>query len=247
MLLKMTLLVIAIVGQNEFYGAMKIKNKPICLLGYAVSVLHMMLIDKVTANGVIFTVSIFTISVLACLVIAYDQISVEDAAAVVLGFFYVSFLLSNIYLVREGGSLGIYSVWLIFISAWATDTGAYLTGKAIGKHKLAPELSPKKTVEGAVGGVVFATVTGICYALIVRRYFRAVDMHIILISTVMVFFGSIVSQLGDLAASSVKRRTNIKDFGYVIPGHGGVLDRFDSVLFTAPAVYCVLIIIGAFS
>jgi phosphatidate cytidylyltransferase len=238
-LLRVALLLIALIGLAEFYKALRINQKPICITGYAAAVVYMSMLDKLDATGIIFGVSLFTLAVLAFLVFKHREISVFDVAITLFGFFYVCFLLSNIYLVREH-YLGKYAVWLIVISAWGSDTGAYFTGVFLGRHKLAPELSPKKTIEGAVGGVVCATVLGLIYGLFAYRYF-AIDTGLVWLSVIVVFFGSIFSQLGDLAASSIKRNTHVKDFGDVIPGHGGILDRFDSILFTAPTVYCVLI------
>lgn len=245
LLLQGILMLASLVGMHEFYRAVKIEKNPLCYAGYGAAVCYMFLIDRLTTSGIIFTVSLFMLVVLAFLVVRHKTFSVYDAALAVFGFFYVCFLMSNIYLVREH-LFGKYAVWLIFISAWGCDTGAYFVGKFFGKHKLVPELSPKKTVEGAVGGVVVATALGVVYALVVGKQFQDLQVSLLLLTTVVVFFGSIFSQLGDLAASSIKRQTGIKDYGNLIPGHGGILDRCDSILFTAPTVYCVLILFGQF-
>jgi phosphatidate cytidylyltransferase len=123
-----------------------------------------------------------------------------------------------------------YVVWLIFIIAWSTDTFAYFTGLLFGKHKLAPIISPKKTIEGAIGGIVGCAVSTFIFSIIFIP-------EIAVISILFGILGSVISQLGDLNASMIKRSNGIKDFGYIIPGHGGILDRFDSILFTAPYVY----------
>ena len=239
-LLKLALLAVSLIGLREFYAALKISKKPVCFAGYGAAV-YMLLIDKLTATGMIFIISLFTLAVVTLLVIKYREISVYDIAITFFGFFYVCFLLSNMYLVREH-YLGIYAVWLILISAWGSDTGAYFTGMTLGSRKLAPKISPKKTVEGAIGGVVCATLLGACFGFISQKYLFNLEAELVLLSVAVVFFGSVFSQLGDLAASAVKRQVGIKDFGDVIPGHGGILDRFDSILFTAPTVYCVLIV-----
>ena len=133
-------------------------------------------------------------------------------------------MLSCIYETRslEGGK---YLVWLIFLCSWGCDTCAYCVGMLFGKHKMAPVLSPKKSIEGAVGGVLGAALLGAIYAAATGAY-NPNPAHTPLISMV-----------GDLAASAIKRNFEIKDYGKLIPGHGGILDRFDSVIFTAPIIF----------
>ena len=126
---------------------------------------------------------------------------------------------------------------LIFMGAWVSDTFAYFTGKFIGKHKLIPSVSPKKTVEGAIGGIVFTLIAFVVFGIIVRHYFNVqVPIYQFCILGILL---PIVSQIGDLIASCVKRQYGIKDFGKVFPGHGGVLDRFDSVMLVAPTL-CII-------
>ena len=129
---------------------------------------------------------------------------------------------------------GKYLVWLIVLSSWGCDTCAYAVGMLIGKHKLAPVLSPKKSIEGAIGGVVGAALIGYIYGM----FFWLDPPECALLCAV----GAVVSQVGDLAASAIKRNHNIKDYGHLIPGHGGILDRFDSVIFTAPIIYILAVI-----
>ena len=158
--------------------------------------------------------------------------------------FYPGVVFQFIYLTREL-SWGKYLVWLIFISSWICDTCAYLTGMAIGKHKLAPVLSPKKSIEGAIGGVVGSALVGALFAwlfLIPETGSDAMIWVVALISAA----GAVISQVGDLSASAIKRNHDIKDYGKIIPGHGGIMDRFDSVLFTAPVIYFLsVILLGA--
>lgn len=137
---------------------------------------------------------------------------------------------------------GIYMVWMIFISSWICDTCAYLTGMAIGKHKLAPVLSPKKSIEGAVGGVVGSALVGAAFGYFaLERVFA--DQNVTWIAALICGVGAVISQVGDLAASGIKRNHDIKDYGKLIPGHGGIMDRFDSVLFTAPIIYYLAILL----
>ncbi len=123
-----------------------------------------------------------------------------------------------------------------FISSWVCDTFAYLTGMMIGKHKMTPKLSPKKSIEGAIGGVVGAALAGALFGYcIVERVVP--DQQITWVFAAIGGIGAMISQIGDLAASAIKRNHNIKDYGHLIPGHGGIMDRFDSVIFTAPMIY----------
>lgn len=133
-------------------------------------------------------------------------------------------------------NVGFFAAWMIFISAWASDTCAYFVGVIFGRHKLAPTLSPKKSIEGALGGVLGATVAGGIYGKILESC-GVFGSGRIWIFALLGMCGSVVAQIGDLAASAIKRNFDIKDYGKCIPGHGGVLDRFDSVIFTSPLIY----------
>ena len=132
-------------------------------------------------------------------------------------------------------------MWLVFICAWGCDTCAYCVGMMIGKHKMAPVLSPKKSVEGGIGGIVGAALIGALYALAINRWSNAGAS--ILEFAIIGAVGGAISQIGDLAASAIKRNYNIKDYGKLIPGHGGILDRFDSVIFTAPIIYYLAVLL----
>lgn len=156
-------------------------------------------------------------------------------------FAYAPVMFAFIYQTREL-EYGVYLVWMVFISSWISDTCAYLTGITIGKHKMTPRLSPKKSVEGAIGGIAGAALVGGLYGHFVVEQVVAgqnVTWVLVLISAI----GAMVSQVGDLAASAIKRNHNIKDYGHLIPGHGGIMDRFDSVIFTAPMVYALSLLI----
>lgn len=154
---------------------------------------------------------------------------------------YAPVMLSFIYLVRSL-PYGIYTVWMIFISSWICDTCAYVVGMLVGKHKLAPVLSPKKSIEGALGGIAGSALVGAAYAyFLVERVIeqQQITWIFVLISAVW----AVISQVGDLAASAIKRNHEIKDYGKLIPGHGGVMDRFDSVIFTAPMIYFLALLL----
>jgi len=135
---------------------------------------------------------------------------------------------------------GIWNLIIILVAAWGSDMSAYFTGMLFGRHKLIPEVSPKKTVEGAIGGVVCATLLMILYGFIVGAATEFKPNYIVLAFCGLVL--SAVSQVGDLAASLIKRERGVKDYGKIFPGHGGVMDRFDSILSisTLLMIICVL-------
>ncbi len=153
---------------------------------------------------------------------------------------YAPVMLSFVFLTRQLED-GIYLVWMIFISSWISDTFAYLTGVMIGRHKLAPVLSPKKSIEGSVGGIAGATLFGALFGAYLDSTLGQEQYVVIL--AVVGGVGSVISQVGDLAASAIKRNHEIKDYGKLIPGHGGIMDRFDSVIFTAPITYFLITIL----
>ena len=183
------------------------------------------------------------VAFMAAYVFAYPKYRAEQVMAGFFGVVYVAVMLSYIYLTRNLEH-GAYLVWLIFICSWGCDTCAYCVGILIGKHKMSPLLSPKKSVEGAVGGVVGAALIGIIYAAVIR----GLDPDAISYTAIVSFgiigaLGALISMVGDLAASAIKRNHKIKDYGTLIPGHGGILDRFDSVIFTAPIIYYLCLIL----
>ena len=149
---------------------------------------------------------------------------------------YAPVMLSFIWLIRRWYG-GFYIVWLVFISSWISDTCAYLVGRTFGRHKLAPVLSPKKSIEGSVGGILGAALVGFLYGWILQKTNTLAIPNQALSFALIGGVGSVLSQLGDLAASGIKRDHDIKDYGKLIPGHGGIMDRFDSVIVTAPLIY----------
>ena len=152
-------------------------------------------------------------------------------------------MLSYIYRIREMHNGGYYVV-LIFICSWGNDTLAYCVGRLLGKHKMSPVLSPKKSIEGLVGGILGAGLLGMIYGFFVREnlmHVKSIPLYLFIICAV----GAIPAVIGDLAASAIKRNNDVKDYGKLIPGHGGVLDRFDSMIFTAPLVYLLISLLPA--
>ena len=227
-------LAISLIGQFELYRALGIDHKSIAGIGYISSVVYYLLIlfegRSYMAAMITATLMVF----MAAYVITFPEFKTEEITAGFFGVCYVSVMMSYLYLTRELSD-GKYLVWLIFLSSWGCDTAAYCVGMLIGKHKMVPKLSPKKSWEGAVGGVLGAAALGFLFGTI---FSDRMDIDGPVFACVFACgVGAVISQIGDLAASAIKRNHNIKDYGNLIPGHGGVLDRFDSMLFTAPAIY----------
>ncbi|MGM9624663.1 MAG: phosphatidate cytidylyltransferase, partial [Eubacteriales bacterium] len=161
-----------------------------------------------------------------------------------LGLTYIIWGFGFLTLLRQIDN-GVYLYLLPFLGAWVSDSFAYFTGRLFGRHKLIPDVSPKKTVEGAIGGVVFAMLSFMLYGFIVSKIGGGIPNYIIL--GLMGLPVSLVSIIGDLIMSLIKRRYGVKDYGKLFPGHGGVLDRFDSVLATSIAMYLLCANIVLFS
>lgn len=162
----------------------------------------------------------------------------RDVMSACFSFLYGPVMLSFLYLIREGFPTGKYLVWLVFLCSWGSDTCAYVVGVLFGKHKMTPKLSPKKSVEGAIGGIVGAALLFVLYVYLIERYFESGQFGISMAGAAALgAVGALVSMVGDLAASAIKRDYGIKDYGKLIPGHGGIMDRFDSVIIAAPLIF----------
>lgn len=166
----------------------------------------------------------------------YPEVNLGEAGYNCFAPIYTVVLFSHLYLIR-GFAEGIAWAFLTFILAWATDTFAYLIGRVMGKHLLAPRVSPKKTIEGSFGGLVFCVISGI----LAWKIIGGAPWSAYLILSIVV---GISAQIGDLFESALKRSVNIKDSGNVIPGHGGILDRFDSLFFVIPIMYYWALFVG---
>ncbi|MGN8888339.1 phosphatidate cytidylyltransferase [Blautia sp. HCP28S3_G10] len=234
-----TLLCISLIGMQELYKAMRVHKEKVELLeitGYLGAVLYYgtVLLDFERYGTMAILIAL--VLLMFVYVFTYPKYKADQVMATFFGVVYVAVMLSFILLTRnlEGGK---YIVWLIFLCSWGCDTCAYCVGMLIGKHKMAPVLSPKKSVEGGVGGVVGAALLGVIYAAATNGPMAEY--------AVICGVGALISMVGDLAASAIKRNQGIKDYGKLIPGHGGILDRFDSVIFTSPVIfYLAKIILG---
>ena len=178
---------------------------------------------------------------IAVYVFTFPKYEISSVAISYFALFYVTIMLSCIYRIRMLSD-GAYMVVLVFLSAWGNDTLAYCAGRLFGKHKMSPILSPKKTVEGAIGGVIGAGLLGCLYGLFAKQ-FLSVNYNLIVVFGIVCAVGGLISIIGDLGASAIKRNYDIKDYSHLIPGHGGILDRFDSIIFTAPIIYYMLVMV----
>ncbi|MEE0867043.1 MAG: phosphatidate cytidylyltransferase [Clostridia bacterium] len=207
------------------------KNYFYCTLAFLLPV--GMLFTHIEYMGIV--IYIFMALILVSMLFNKNENKFKDAATVFTAAIMICF---SFYFISRVRSLphGIENVFLIFIGCWITDTFAYFTGITVGKHKLAPKISPKKTVEGSIGGIVGTTAVMVAYAAALSNIINGVSANLVH-AAVLGFICSIVSQAGDLCASVIKREHNVKDYGSIMPGHGGVMDRFDSLMFVAPIVY----------
>lgn len=151
---------------------------------------------------------------------------------------YIILSMVSVWYIKE--TYGTATMLVIFVCAWSTDTFAYFSGKLLGKHKLIPHVSPKKTVEGSIGGVIGATAICLLYNFILSRMGITIPLGYVGCAAYGVI-GGVFSQAGDLTASAIKRDSGIKDFGWIFPGHGGFMDRFDSVMYIAPILFFVIL------
>lgn len=218
------LLIVSTIALKEFYRALKkLGRRPLDLAGYASAVL--LLASFYYQLGIADLIISALILLLLLTTVLSRGRDIIDAAITLTGVIYIPYLLYHI-LLMDGRPIML----VVFLIAFGTDTFAYIIGSKFGKKRLCPEISPKKSVEGAIGGIIGS----ILVTLIYGAFYEIGPLWSL---GILALVGSILSQLGDLSASRIKRITGIKDFGSIMPGHGGMLDRFDSVIFTAPVVF----------
>lgn len=236
-------LFISVVGLYELYKIYNIEQSALGFIGYGIACAYYIATYLGADWAVMLVVTLGLMVAMAAYVMMFPKYVANQIMCCVFGVLYVAVMLSYIYRTRVLSD-GIYVVWLIFVSSWVSDTFAYLTGVLIGKHKMAPKLSPKKSIEGAVGGVTSSVIVGALYGYIVADHITQMVIHPVYVFAIASGIGALLSIIGDLAASAIKRNYDIKDYGRLIPGHGGILDRFDSVIFTAPVVYWAVYIVN---
>ncbi len=251
------LAVVGAIGVYEMVKAFEIKNPVIKVLSILISLLVPLWFEyKEKLNIPVFPVIAFIVMLfLIIMVLDFKNLKFEQITCSLFASAFIPSALSSVILFRDvykafpeayKKSDGIFFILFAFFCCWLSDTFAYFAGRFFGKHKLAPVISPKKTVEGAIGGVIGTLIINIILFFIFRYRFalsEAVSLPLVMISSVCL---SVISIFGDLAASTIKRHHGIKDFGNLLPGHGGVMDRFDSSCFVFPALYAIISAVNAF-
>ena len=246
---------IALMAIGEFLKAVSVSadkcKRPIVVLTYLLSLGMIAGVaygslggDYISGLGYsVIALALYIILAFAIMVLKHANIRFADVAVSMLGCVYITVSLVHIYLLRAMPEGKLY-IWLPFIIAWLTDTFAYFTGVFFGKHKLIPSVSPKKTIEGSVGGIAGAVIIVLVFQYVCSKTAGVTPNYIT--GVLMSLVCSVASQFGDLAASCIKREHDIKDYGSIMPGHGGVLDRFDSVIYISPLVFMIVYYIGIF-
>lgn len=245
--LLITLGVISLIAFSELMKAVGVhtaekKANALEIIGY-ISILayYAMLYLTDDIVYIILMVILALLAVMFVYVFTFPKYHANQVMSTYFCIIYAPVMFSFIYLTREL-EYGIWLVWMIFISSWICDTCAYAVGITIGRHKLAPKLSPKKSVEGSIGGIVGSAVVGALFGYFFVE--RVIDtQQITWVFALISAVGAVVSQVGDLTASAIKRNHDIKDYGKLIPGHGGIMDRFDSVIVTAPMIYFLAVLL----
>jgi phosphatidate cytidylyltransferase len=240
------LYLLSVQGLFEFYRATGVydesgsgKHSLIENIGYAGAAVYYaaaMLFRNNSVVTLMLILCVVLVAMLAAYVFTFPRYSGDLIMKAFFGFMYVPVMMCFIFLTRSMPG-GAYLVWLIYISSWISDTCAYLVGSKFGNTRLAPELSPAKSVEGAVGGIAGSALVAVIFSIFFMSRYGIGNILGPLYFMLIGIVGSIASQVGDLAASAFKRNHGVKDYGVIIPGHGGILDRFDSVIFTAPMIY----------
>ncbi|MCR5742702.1 MAG: phosphatidate cytidylyltransferase [Lachnospiraceae bacterium] len=245
-------LALSIGGMFEMYRVLGVHKKAPAYVGYATVALYYVvvaMVGRLDESTYGFASIILGFLVIMTIYVArFPKYNTDDIMKAVFGIIYPGVLLSCTYLLRSL-TQGNYLVWLIFLSSWGNDTCAYCVGiickKIMKTHPMTPELSPKKTVEGLIGGLVGCTLLGLLYGNIFAEYMNVFKVSPAAACALLCFAGGVLSVIGDLAASAVKRNHDIKDYSNLIPGHGGIMDRFDSMTYSAPVLYFISLLLLA--
>lgn len=233
----------AFVGEYEMLHCLGLEKKisisiPAYLLAVALPVGARYISDGLFMDYALPAIMLCILWMYAAYTFSKGKITLEQVGGAVAGCVYVAFAFAAIVLLRDIADTGKYVYIFIFIGAWITDIFAYFSGVLFGKHKLIPEISPKKTVEGSIGGTLFCTASFVIYGVILNLIGANVSLNY-LVLLIGGFLAAVVAQIGDLMFSAIKRSRGIKDYGNLFPGHGGVLDRFDSALAVAVILLAV--------
>ncbi|NMA79713.1 MAG: phosphatidate cytidylyltransferase [Clostridiales bacterium] len=242
--LNIAISLIAVIATYELLLATKyFDNKPISVVSLLFVATVPFLQTKLLANHISAVIFAFIAALFLIMILHSENVKIEQVGLVFMVSTLIPFSLSTLILIRDASSdHALFLLLLTMAGAWIGDTGAYFVGSLLGKNKLAPKISPNKTIEGLIGGVLSTSAFFIIMGLIYSGINNDIDLDFIplaILGGVCTLFGV----MGDLSASIIKRQCNIKDFGSIMPGHGGVLDRFDSILFVAPLMYITLMIL----
>ena len=230
--------IIAILSIHEYFNAVSKVCKPIKWLGYG-SCISIIFIHIIPSEYINIAATLLISSIIGVLfsyvIFSNMKVSIKDIAYTSLGIIYIVFFSMFLALV-DGMQHGGLIIWYVIFAAWGTDTFAYFVGRFLGKHNYS-KISPKKTIEGCIGGTIGAVVMMLVYTYFINSnmYMNYSYIYIGIAGIIL----SLVGQIGDFAASSIKRFVDIKDYSNLIPGHGGMLDRIDSLIFISPFAYVI--------
>lgn len=237
--------IISLMGIWELLRATKILYTPFAVTAFIADILFYVLIGFYDREYVtlymVFLFAIFAIADIIIYILNYPKYSLTELFGSYFSVFYIGVTLSFLYITRVH-AWGAYLVWLAVASSWGADVFAYLGGMLIGTHRVFPTISPKKTREGCICGILGAGLLGFLYALCVHWVLTDFSLEL-LIFPVVCMLGAVISLFGDLFASAIKRTVGIKDYSNILPGHGGILDRFDSIILVSPVIYAITILI----
>ncbi|MCQ2978425.1 MAG: phosphatidate cytidylyltransferase [Clostridia bacterium] len=261
-LLRPAMIIVALCTLYEFLKAFNDKYKIMWIPIFLFSIFNYALlifndIDNVSSEvnlvSMMITFILFIVAILMIMIFKNDKYDLNSLMIAILGYIYSTVFFSFIYLLGTYDTVNnsLFYLLVLFAIAWGADTGGYIVGCAIGKHKLCEKLSPKKTYEGAVGGLLFSTAIALVVVFVYNTYFNlgimdkfwtmSEPINVLKMSILFICL-SVFAQIGDFIASSFKRFVGIKDYSNIMPGHGGFVDRFDSVLFVAPMLYLIIIL-----
>lgn len=231
------LMAVAIICMYEYFTVISKVAHPIKWIGYLSTVIIALiafLSVQTIMQVVLFAIPIIILLMFLKVIITNMETTFKDVAYTFLGICYVTLFIMFLSLIR-GLDNGKFLIGFVILVAWSTDIFAYLIGKHFGKHHFS-KVSPKKTIEGCISGMVGAVIVGVVYTSIVNQFYNTGIDNYLIVATIALIL-SIISQIGDFVASSIKRFADLKDYGDLIPGHGGMLDRIDSLIFIAPFAY----------
>lgn len=243
-------LFISLVGTMEMYRVLKVHRKPISVIGYALICFYYCFLRSEMSIDLMLGIAVLAFLLLMTVyVVTFPRYKTDEITSVMFGCMYPGIMLSFLYLMRCMPE-GRYLVWLIFLSSWGSDTFAYCVGMLCKRffktHQMTPVLSPKKSVEGGIGGLAGAVLLGVVFGAVCAGQINTFSVPAPAACGALCLCGGVISMIGDLAASAIKRNHDVKDYGHLIPGHGGIMDRFDSIVFSAPVLYFVTLALRAF-